>query len=412
MIGAVLTVKQRELREEARAFVREAVPRDLLLDMEAERVRYPRQFLEEAGRRRLLGLRFPKEQGGRGLDWASEIVVLEEVGVLGSSLACLYSLPSIIGEALNAFGTEKQKEKYLKPMLEGRLTAAEALTEPRSGSDFFGLTTSARREGDVYLLNGQKRFIVGAEGADIFLVYARTSPDEKSRRAISTFIVERGPGIEVEHVYGLMGTRGGGTGRIRFRDAPVPAENLIGEENGGAEVFYRMMVPERMTTAAGAVGLARAALEIAAGYSDRRHAFGKRIREFEGVSFRIAESITKLDAARGLVYLTALTIDGGDEPGRVRRLVSEAKKFATEAAWEVINHAMQVMGGIGYTNVYPVERLLRDARLMLIWTGTNEIMNLIIQHEYYKEVLGEREGLRDVEADAAEADRAEEKVYE
>jgi len=411
MLEIMLSAEQRALREEVRAFVREAVPRDLLLDMEAERVRYPRPFLEEAARRRLLGLRFPPEHGGRGLDWAAEIVALEEVGVLGSALACLYSLPSIIGEALNVFGTEEQKERYLKKMLTGQLTAAEALTEPRSGSDFFGLTTSARREGDVYLLNGQKRFIVGAEGADIFLVYARTSPEASSHRAISAFIVERGPGVEVEHVYGLMGTRGGGTGRLRFRDAPVLAENLIGEENGGAKVFYRMMVPERMTTAAGAIGLARAALEVAAGYSDRRQAFGKRICEYEGVNFKVADSITKLDAARGLVYLAARAIDGGDEPGRVRRLVSEAKRFATEAAWEVINHAMQVMGGIGYTNVYPVERLLRDVRLMMIWTGTNEIMDLIIQHEYYKEVLGPRAGVRDVEADAPEADRTEEKVY-
>jgi acyl-CoA dehydrogenase len=166
-----------------------------------------------------------------------------------------------------------------------------------------------------------------------------------------------------------------------------------------------------MTSAAGALGGAQAALEIAARYSDRRKAFDRKIRAFEAVSFKVADSITLLDASRALVDLAARCIDAGDEPGRVRRLVSEAKKFVTEAAWEIINHAMQVMGGIGYTNVYPIERLLRDARLSMIWTGTSEIMSLIIQHEYYRELGFPREG-RDVEADAPEADQFEEKVYE
>jgi alkylation response protein AidB-like acyl-CoA dehydrogenase len=297
----------------------------------------------------------------------------------------------------------------LLPALEGKLTVAEALTEPRGGSDFFGATTRATREGDVYVLNGQKRFIVGAEGADYFFVYARTGAESRS---ISAFIVERGPGIEVEHVYGLMGTRGGGTGRVYFRDARVPAANLIGRENGAGEIFNQMMIPERMTSAAGALGLARAALEIAARYADRRRAFGSRIREFEGVSFQIAASVTALDAARSLVHATARAIDAGDTPGRVRRLVSESKSFATKTAWDVVNAAMQVMGGIGYTNVYPIERLLRDARLMMIWTGTNEIMDLVIQHEYYRELLGTIATARDVELDALNAETVGEKVYE
>ena len=218
--------------------------------------------------------------------------------------------------------------------------------------------------------------------------------------------------MEVEHVYGLMGTRGGGTGRIYFRDARVPAANLVGRENGAADIFYQMMIPERMTSAAGALGMARAALEVAARYADRRKAFGQKIRGFEGVSFKMADSITQLDAARMLVYGAARAIDAGDDPARCRRLVSEAKKFATETAWQVVNHAMQIMGGIGYTNVYPVERLLRDTRLIMIWTGTNEVMNLIIQHEYYRELAGRKEQVRDVEADAPEAEAADEKVYE
>jgi hypothetical protein len=158
--------------------------------------------------------------------------------------------------------------------------------------------------------------------------------------------------------------------------------------------------------------MGRAALEIAARYSDRRKAFGDKIRRFQAVSSKVAESITLLDAARGLVYCAARSVDAGDDPRRSRRLVSEAKKFATGTAWQVVNHAMQIVGGIGYTNVYPIERLLRDTRLIMIWTGTNEVMDLIIQHEYYKEVLANRPELRDSEGDAPEAGRDEEKVYE
>jgi len=410
-LEALLSESQKVLRDEVRAFVRDDVPRQLLLDMDAGEVSYPRQFLEAAARRRLLGLRFPIEYGGRGLGWADEILALEEVGVLSTSLPCLYGLVSIVGEALNVFGTSEQKERWLRPALEGTLTVAEALTEPRGGSDFFGTTTIARRNADGWVLNGQKRFIVGAEGADYFLAYARTREDGPSHESLSAFIVERSPAVEVQHVYGLMGMRGGGTGRVYFRDTPVPAENIIAGEHCGGLVFNQMMIPERMTSAAGALGTARAALEIAARYSDRRKAFGQKIRAFEAVSFMVADSITLLDAARALVSAAARSIDAEDEPSRVRRLVSEAKKFATESAWQIINNAMQIMGGIGYTNVYPIERLLRDSRLLMIWTGSNQIMNLLIQHEYYRE-LGVSRPVRDVEADAPDADKEEEKVYE
>ena len=410
MLPVLLSESQRELRSQVQAFVR-GIPRQLILDMDADRVRYPKDYLRQAAADHLLGVRFPVALGGHGLGWSEEVVALEEIGVLGSSLACLYSLVSIVGEALAVFGTPEQQERFLRPMLAGQLAPAEALTEPRGGSDFFGTTTVAEKDGDGFRLTGQKRFIVGAEGADFFLVYARTDPEAEPRRAISAFLVERGPGVEVEHLYGLMGTRGGGTGRLTFRRAFVPAENLLGQWNGGSQVFHQMMIPERMTTAAGALGLARAALEIAADYADRRKAFGEKIRAFEGVSFKLAESLTRLDAARALVRSTAQAIDAGDDAGRLRRLVSESKKFSTETAWEVVNHAMQILGGIGYTDVYPIERMLRDIRLMMIWTGTNEIMSLVIQHEYYRERNRQPAEGRPSESDAAGADLADEKVY-
>jgi hypothetical protein len=412
MSDFIMTPTQRNIREKTREFVRQGISRQLLLDMDADKIHYPREYIQKLADHHLLGLRFPEEWGGSGLDWSSEVLALEEIGVLGASLACLYSLPSIIGEAINVFGTQAQKEKYLRPILEGKLTVAEALTEPRGGSDFFGATATVRREGASYILNGQKRFIVGAEGADLFLVYARSNPDVTSHKAISALLVERSESVEVQHVYGLMGTRGGGTGRVYFRDVKVPVENLIGQENGAYDVFNQMMIPERMTSAGGALGLARAALEISARYANRRKAFGQIIREFEGVNFRVAESLTRLDAARALVQETARIIDSIGNSGYVRRMVSEAKKFSTETAWAVVNDAMQIMGGIGYTNVYPIERLLRDARLMTIWTGTNEIMNLVIQHEYFKELLATTPVGRDVEIDAMNSDKEGEKVYE
>lgn len=409
MLDALLNDEDRAIRDEVRKFVKEDVPRELLRKMDADEVRYPREYVEKAAALNLLGLRFDPKYGGRGLPWTAEVAAITEVGVLGASLSCLYVLPSIIGEALHVFGTEEQKQKYLVPTLKGELCCAEALTEPRGGSDFFGATTRAVRSGNGYVLNGHKRFIVGAEGADYFLVYAKTDPDAPPHESMSLFIVERDMGVDVHHVYGLMGTRGGGTGRIVFSDTQVPEENLIGQEGDGGRIFNQMMLPERLTSAAGVIGTGRAALEVAAEYSLKRHAFGKTISKFQAVSFKVAESVSRLDAASALVYAAAKTIDLGRP---ARRIVSEAKKVVTETAWDVVNDAMQIMGGIGYTNVYPIERFLRDMRLCMIWTGTNEIMQLLIQHEYYKELADAMADRRRVEDDAVAADETEEKVFE
>jgi len=409
MYDFMLTPQQREIRDELRRFVRDEVTSDFLRAMDRDEIRYPREFVEALGNRNLLGLRFPTEWGGRGLPWTCEAAAIEEAAVLGTACGCAYVMPSIVGEALHVFGTPEQKEKYLKPMLQGRLISAEALTEPRGGSDFFGAATRAVRDGDRFLLNGQKRFVVGAEGADFFLVYCLTDTDPNAHphKRISLFLVDRGPGVRVEYLYGLMGTRGGGTGRLVFRNAPVPRENLVGGLNMGATIFNQMMIPERLTSAAGALGV-WGALEVAAKYSDRRKAFGQKIRRFQAVSFMIGDAVTRLDAARAMVHMAARSVDE-DAPNK-RRLVSEAKKFATDAAWDVANLAMQVMGGIGYTDVYPIERAVRDLRLTRIWTGTNEIMNLLIQHEYYRELLETASDRRDIEQDALRTDETE-KIY-
>jgi len=406
MYNFLLKPKERAIRDEARKFVKEEVSSDFLRRLDDDEIIYPREFVERLAAYNLRGIRFPKKYGGRGLGWVAEVAATEEIGSLGMALGCAFAMPSIVGEALNVFGTEGQKQKYLKPYLEGKLVSAEALTEPRGGSDFFGATTKAILEGDHFIVNGQKRFVVGAEGADFFVVYCRTNfePDAHKHKRISLLIIDRGPGVKTEYLYGLMGCRGGGTGRLVFRNAEVPEENLIGELHGGALCFNQMMIPERLTSASGCLGV-WGALDLAVRYSNRRKAFGQLIREFQGVSFLVADSITELDAARGLTYMAARAVD--EKYPNARRIVSEAKRFATEAAWNVVNNAMQIMGGIGYTDVYPIERALRDTRLALIWTGTSQIMNLLIQHEYYDQVLNQPYDRRKLEQDAMHPDESE-----
>lgn len=406
MYDFMLTPEEQELKEEARRFVREEITGDFLRAMDRDEITYPREFVEKLAERKLFGIRFPKKYGGRGMSWVADVAATEEIGCLGMALGCAFVMPSIVGEALNVFGTEEQKTKYLKPYLEGKLVAAEALTEPRGGSDFFGAMSRAELKDDHFILNGMKRFVVGAEGADFFLVYCKTNFDPKAHKynRLSLLIVDRGPGVKTEYLYGLMGCRGGGTGRLVFRDVKVPKENLVGELHGGAECFNQMMIPERLTSAAGCLGV-WGALDLAVRYSDRRRTFGKVIREYQTISFTVADAITQLDAARALTYMAARAVDKNYP--NVRRIVSEAKRFTTEAAWDVVNKAMQIMGGIGYTDVYPIERALRDIRLGMLWTGTSEIMNLLIQHEYYNEVLDSSYDRRKLEDDAMHPDESE-----
>jgi len=408
MFDFLLNEEEKALQNEVREFVKNDVPSKMVRDMDLSLMETGRPFIEMAGKKNLLGLRFPKEYGGRGLNWVADVAAIEEVGVLGNSITCAYVMPCIVGEALNIFGTREQKERYLKPTNEGKLYSAEALTEPRGGSDFFGATTQAVKDGDSFILNGEKRFVVGAKDSDYFLVYAKSAPDAPPHESLSCFIVERAMGVKDQTIYSLLGTRGGGTGRLVFKDVRVPQENLVGELHNAFAVFNRMMVPERLTSGAGGLGLGRAALEVATRYSTRRKAFGRTIDKFQAVNFMVADSVCTLDAARSLVYAAARSVDSGADS---RRLVSEAKKIGTEAAWEVINNAMQIMGGIGYTSIYPIERFLRDCRLTMIWTGTNEVMNLLIQHEYYKELKKRKIEPRDVEEDAITPDD-EEKIYE
>jgi alkylation response protein AidB-like acyl-CoA dehydrogenase len=413
MFDHLFTDAQRRARDEARAFVKDT-PRELILDMDAEKVRFPKDWLREAARRGLLGVRHPVRWGGQGLDWVASCAVSEEIGSLSYELACVFGVGGdLVCDAIIAHGTDQQKARYVKPLLAGEIFAAECLTEPRGGSDFFGATCTAEDKGDHFLLNGQKRFIVGGEGADYFLLYARTNPDQNAppQQTISAFIVDRGPGVEVKYVYGLMGCRGGGTARLNFKDVRVPRANLLGELHGAYPVFTTMMVPERLGTAAMTIGPARAALDVATHYTSKRRAFGQVINRFQGVSFQVAEAAMLLDASRAMVHSTAVAADKPIETDRLRRLVSETKKFVTESCQKVVHNSMQVCGGIGYTNVLPIERIHRDVRLASIWTGTNEVMSMIVAHEWYRESRAAIQARR-YAADAAEADASDELVYE
>ena len=415
----LLSDEERKTKYEVRRVVK-AVPHELIRKIESEEIVFPREFIDLATKERTVGLRFPEEYGGRGSSWVGEASAVEEMGFLGFTLSCMYSLGTIVGEPIYRFGTRDQKDKYLRGITSGKKYGAEAITEPSGGSDLFGMMkTTAEKKGNKYLLNGQKRFIVGGKGADFFVTYAITDKNAKSRtRGVSAFILDRDtPGLKVETMYGLMGNKGGGTARLVFKDAEIPEENLIGELNGGYEIFNRMMVPERLTTAAGSIGVGTAAIEVAASYALKRESFGKKLIEHEGISFKLAESVALLQNASSMVYVASKAADqmevGKTDLAYVRKLVSIAKLQSTEAMWKIVNDSMQMLGGIGYTTVYPVERLLRDSRLGLIWTGSSEVMKLIIQHEFIKELTDKNYGStkREIEKDALDFKLEEEKVF-
>ncbi len=414
MYDYLLSEDSEKIREEARDLVK-WVPRQMIIDMDADKIKFPKEFLQEAGRRNLLGCRYPKKWGGRDMNWVTASTVIEEIGTLGYIFACTFGVGAeLVCDAIILHGTDQQKEKYVKPLLKGDIFAAECLTEPRGGSDFFGTTTTAEDKGDHFLVNGQKRFIVGAEGADYFLVYAKTDPNAPQHNSLSCLIVDRGPGVETKYLYGLMGCRGGGAGRLVFKNVKVPKENVLGKINGAYPVFKTMMIPERLGTAAMTIGSARPALEIATEYTTKRKAFGKTINHFQGVNFQIAEAAMLLDACRSMIYTTSCAVDNNADSKTVRRMVSESKKFVTEACQKVAHNSMQVMGGIGYTNVYPIERIVRDLRLATIWTGSNEVMSMIIANEWYQEHFRNKQttSLRNYENDALESDAPDEKIFE
>jgi alkylation response protein AidB-like acyl-CoA dehydrogenase len=289
----------------------------------------------------------------------------------------LYSAP------LAYFANTSQKRDFLKPVLAGDKIGALALTEPDAGSDAASIKTYAEKKGEDFLVNGEKRFITNGGVADYLFVFAVTDRPKNRKSRISAFVIPRdSSGVQVTKAYGLLGMHGANVAHLKFRNVTVPKENLIGGLHQGFAVLLDELDRERPTVAAGMIGIARSAFEAAVTYSTKRQQFGRPIREFEGVSFKIADMAMKLEAARLMILKTARLLD---DHKSARLAGAMAKLFATEAAFEIANQSLQIHGGIGYTKDLPVERYFRDARFMMIGGGTSEIMRFLIQREIYRE---------------------------
>ena len=383
MTDIFFTEDEKRFRQQVRTFAKDHVA-PVVEEIETRQV-YPREIIAEMGRLGFLGVLHPREYGGAGKGLSYEIIVAEELSAVSASTemsrlasATLYAMP------INRFGTHAQKERYLTPIVKGEKVGALCITEPTVGSDTAGMKTTALRKGNVYVLNGEKRFITNGSVADFLVVFAITNPSGHPHEGMSAFIVENSmPGFQVFKEHDLLGMRGAKVAHLKFRDLEVPMENLLGREDEGFRVLMDELDSERVAVAAGMIGTARSAYETAAKYSTERVQFDQPIRKFEGVSFKIADMAMKLEASRLLVLQAARMIDSG--LGATKE-AAMAKLHSTETAVEISNEALQVLGGIGYTKEYPVERYLRDTRLMTIGAGTSEIMRYLIQREIYREI--------------------------
>jgi alkylation response protein AidB-like acyl-CoA dehydrogenase len=374
--------EEMEYRDQARSFVeKEIAPYVAAMDREDK---YPFELLKKLGENNYIGVRFPREYGGAGRNLLNETIVNEQVGRASIAMACARSVVSYVAHAINDYGTEEQKKKYLPPMFVGEWPAAECVTEAHVGSDAARMRTVASKKGHYYLLKGEKRFQANGGVAKVLLVYAITDTAVNPRNGMSAFIVEKGwDGLHTARNFKTLGYRGlEVVSEMVFKNVKVPHTNLLGQEGQGWEILTAMLNCERVIISAAFIGAAQACLEIAARYSSERVAFHKPIRIWEGISYKIADMAVTIESARLLDIQAARMID---MDLKADKEVAIAKLVATEGAFKVINEAMQIMGGIGYTTDYPIERHFRDARLGLLVAGSSEMMRLIIQREVYNE---------------------------
>jgi butyryl-CoA dehydrogenase len=370
----ILTEEQEMIRDTAREFARKH-----LAPFSAEWERsatFPRAALQEMGKLGFLGMTVPAEWGGAGTDYIAYALALEEVAAGDAATACIMSGHNSVGcMPLVAYGTPEQKEKYLKPMAAGAYLSAFALTEPTGGSDAAALRSRAERRGDVYVLNGTKQYITTGSNAEICLVFASTNP-AKGKRGISAFIVDtRNPGYRVGRIEKKMGQNASDTCEILLDNLEVPAADLLGAEGEGYRIALSNLEGGRIGIAAQAVGIARAAYELALAYAQERRSFGKVIYEYQAVSHRIADMATHILAARQLI-LHAAALRSRNLP--CLKEASMAKLFASEMAERVCSDAVQTFGGAGYIAESGVEQLYRAARVTRIYEGTNDIQRLVI----------------------------------
>ncbi|MFQ6015672.1 MAG: acyl-CoA dehydrogenase [Anaerolineae bacterium] len=369
-----LTETQQMIKRTAHEIAqREFAPRAAEIDATGEFPWNHVRVLRDSG---FMGMAFPKEYGGGGADHVSHILVKEEI-----SRACLSTCTIMAAHYLGSLplmlaGTEEQKEKYLPRLASGEMLAAFGLTEPEAGSDAGAIKTTARRDGEGYVLNGNKAFITNGGVADFYTIFAKTDP-EAGTRGISAFIVEKGtPGFSFGKKENKMGIRASATRELILQDCRVPRENLLGQEGEGFKIALRTLDHTRPGAGAEAVGVAQAALDASLQYARERVVFGKPLVEHQAISFMLADMATEIEAARLLVYRSAAMIDAG--VSRFTMESSMAKLFASEVAHRVVNQAVQIHGGYGYMKEYPVERYYRDQRILEIYEGTSQIQRLVI----------------------------------
>ncbi|TFG15224.1 acyl-CoA dehydrogenase [Candidatus Thorarchaeota archaeon] len=373
MIDFSLTEEQIELRNKARKFAQEKMlPYAHYYDKTGE---FPWPIVKNAWSEGLMNLGIPEEYGGPGLGITEACIVVEEMAAGCAGMTTSIYANSLGPEPIIIAGTDKQKEKYLKPLTEEVKLAAFACSEPGMGSDVAGIQTRAEKKGNHYILNGSKFWITNAPQADYYTVFASLDPS-KRHQALCAFIVDADtPGVRTGKPVQKMGHRASATSAIMFRDAKVPEENLLGSEGMGFLIAMQTFAQTRPAIAAFATGLARATMEYARDYAKKREAFTKKLREFEGIQFKLAEMYMKIEASR-LLYLKAAW--AADTSGDSTVPASVAKAYATDAAMWCASEAVQIHGGYGYIDQYPLEKLFRDAKLYQIYEGTSEIQRLIL----------------------------------
>jgi len=339
-----------------------------------------KDLLAEQG---ILGMPFPEEYGGIGASKLSIVMVIEELAKYCVTTSLILAVQQLGTLPIVLVGNDDQKRRYLPLCASGEWLAAYGLTEPGSGSDAGGMRTRAVKKGDKYILNGSKRFITNAGLAHVNTVFALTDPDKGTRGGISAFIVERdAPGFQIGKIEEKMGIRGSQTGELIFEDCAIPAGNLLGREGDGFKIAMMTLDRSRPGIGAQALGVAQGALDFAVQYTKERMQFGRPLADNQGLQFMLADMATQIQAARLLVYDVAERIDRAESD--VSRYSAMAKLFASDTAMQVTTDAVQLLGGYGYIRDYPVERMMRDAKITQIYEGANQIQRVIIARDLLK----------------------------
>lgn len=379
-----LNEEHQMIRSMARDFAeKELAPIAASLD---ESEAFPTDSIKKMSELGFMGMMIPTELGGSGFSMLSYVIALEEIAAACASTAVTMSVNnSLYLGCINRWGTDAQKKRYIPEFAQGKKLGAYALSEPGTGSDAANQRTTAVKKGDYYFLNGTKNFITNGPDADAMIVYAMTDR-EKKYKGISAFIVEKGfPGFTVGKKEHKLGIRASSTSSIILENCEVPAENLLGNEGLGFTVALETLDSGRVGIATQALGIGRAAFEVAVRYSQEREAFGQPINAFEGIQWKIADMAMTIDAARLLTWRAAWMKDAGH---RITKEAAMAKLFASEMATSVTKEAVQVLGGYGYCKEYPVERYFRDAKITEIYEGTSEVQRIVIARNVIKEING------------------------